>query len=89
MLASSDAPHPQTRQPVSLLQFVARGDLPRGDVVRFPLSLRNVEDLLFERGIDSATRWCGSGGTGLVRCSRVKSAASGSMQLRRPETSSH
>lgn len=39
--------------------------------VRFPLSLRNVEDLLFERGIDighepqsSAARRCGSGGTG-------------------------
>ncbi|MGY2735508.1 IS6 family transposase [Sphingomonas sp. UYP23] len=30
--------------------------------VRFPLSLRNVEDLLFERGSTFATRQCGSGG---------------------------
>ena len=27
--------------------------------VRFPLSLRNVEDLLFERGIDLCMRRCG------------------------------
>jgi hypothetical protein len=39
--------------------------------VRFPLSLRNVEDLLFEPGIDIFTRRCGTGGTGLVRCSRL------------------
>ena len=32
--------------------------------VRFPLSLRNVEDLLFERGIDLAMRRCATGGTG-------------------------
>ena len=36
--------------------------------VRYPLSLRNVEDLLAERGID-ITRPFGSGGTGLARCS--------------------
>jgi hypothetical protein len=32
--------------------------------VRFPLSLRNLEDLLFERGIDIATKRSGTGGTG-------------------------
>jgi len=37
--------------------------------VRFPLSLRNVEDLLFKRGIDIATRPCASSGTDLVRFS--------------------
>jgi len=31
--------------------------------VRYPLSLRNVEDLLFERGIDICQRRCGCGGT--------------------------
>ena len=44
----------QARQPVPLLQFITLGD-PRLVVmmyVRFPLWLRNVEDLLFERGID-------------------------------------
>ena len=46
--------------------------------VRFPLSLRNVEDLLFERGIDIChERRCGCGGTGFDRCSRATSAASG------------
>jgi transposase-like protein len=38
--------------------------------VRFPLSLRNVEDLLFERGIDichETVRLCG---TGSARCSQ-------------------
>ena len=29
--------------------------------VRFPLSLRNAEDLLFERGIDLSTKPSGSG----------------------------
>ena len=44
---------PQTRQSVPLLQDFA--EVIRLAVlmyVRFPLSLRNVEDLLFERGID-------------------------------------
>jgi putative transposase len=45
--------------------------------VRFPLSLRNVEDLLAERGIDIATRRYGYGGTGLARCSPAISAGSG------------
>lgn len=39
--------------------------------VRYPLSLRNVEDLLFERGSTYATRRFRSGGTGSVRCSRL------------------
>ena len=33
--------------------------------VRYPLSLRNVEDLLFERGIDICHETCGTGGTAL------------------------
>ena len=37
--------------------------------VRYPLSLRNVEDLLASAGSTSATRPSGSGGTGLARCS--------------------
>ena len=44
--------------------------------VRFPLSLRNGEDLLFERGIDichETVRMCG---TGLGRCSQAIFAAS-------------
>ena len=41
------------RQPVPLLRQLAGGD-PDGcdDVVKYPLSLRNVEDLLAERSID-------------------------------------
>ena len=34
--------------------------------VRYPLSLRNVEDLLAERGSTSAVRPAGFGGTGLA-----------------------
>jgi putative transposase len=44
--------------------------------VRFPLSLRNVEDLLFERGIDICHETCGCGGTGSARCSQPIFAAS-------------
>lgn len=48
-----DASSSQASQPVPLRQLVARGDPPGGDDVRpFPLSLRNAEDLLTERGID-------------------------------------
>ena len=48
-----DAPPAQASIAVSLLQLVARGDPAGGaDVCALPLSLRNVEDLLFERGID-------------------------------------
>ena len=36
--------------------------------IRYPLSLRSVEDLLFERASTFATRRCGSGGIGSVRC---------------------
>lgn len=45
--------------------------------VRFPLSLRNVEDLLFERGIDISHETVRCGGTGSGRCSPARSAASG------------
>jgi hypothetical protein len=38
--------------------------------VRFPLSLRNVEDLLFERGIDICHETMRMWWTGLVRCSQ-------------------
>ena len=46
--------------------------------VRFPLSLRNVEDLLFERGIDICHETVGCGGTDLAQCSPLKSVGSGS-----------
>jgi putative transposase len=40
-------------QPLPLLQQLTRGRPPHGDDdIRYPLSLRQVEDLLFERGID-------------------------------------
>jgi hypothetical protein len=43
----------EASQPVWPLQLLARGDPPRGDdVCALPLSLRKVDDLLFERGID-------------------------------------
>ena len=47
--------------------------------VRFPLSLRNVEDLLFERGIDiyhEAVRLIG--GAGSARCSPAICVGNGS-----------
>ena len=47
--------------------------------VRFPLSLRNVEDLLFERGIAISHETVRMWWTGLVRCSPVTSAGSGSV----------
>ena len=46
--------------------------------VRFPLSLRNVEDLLFERGIDLCHETVRFWWNRLVRCSLVISAGSGS-----------
>ena len=49
--------------------------------VRYPLSLRNVEDLLAERGSTSATRLSVSGGTGLVRCSPPRSERSAHARL--------
>jgi hypothetical protein len=45
--------------------------------VRFPLSLRNVEDLLHERGIEVSHEQSGFGGTGSVRYSPLKSGGSG------------
>ena len=43
--------------------------------VRFPLSLRNVEDLLQSEESRSATRRCGIGGTDSGRCSQPRSGA--------------
>jgi putative transposase len=45
--------------------------------VRFPLSLRNVEDLLAERGIDICHETPRPGGTGSGRCSLPTFAGSG------------
>jgi transposase-like protein len=45
--------------------------------VRFPLSLRNVEDLLHERGIDISHETVRFGGTDLARCLRLKSVGDG------------
>lgn len=47
--------------------------------VRFLLSLRNVEDLLYERGIDLCHETVRFGGTGSARCSQVTSAVSQSV----------
>jgi putative transposase len=41
--------------------------------VRYPLSLRQVEDLLFERGIDICHETVRFGGTGSARCSQRRS----------------
>jgi len=49
--------------------------------VRFPLSLRNVEDLLHERGIDISHEVVRSGGIGSARCSLLKSESDGSRVL--------
>jgi hypothetical protein len=46
--------------------------------VRFPLSLRNVDDLLHERGIEISHETSGSGGTGLDQCLLPKSVNVGS-----------
>jgi transposase-like protein len=45
--------------------------------VRFPLSLRNVEDLLHERGVDVAMNLFGTGGIGLGRNLQAKSRSAG------------
>ena len=47
--------------------------------VKYPLSLRNCEALLFERGIDICHETVRSGGTGSARCSPRRSARSGSI----------
>jgi transposase-like protein len=43
--------------------------------VRFPLSLRNVEDLLHERGVEISHETVGSGGIASDRCSRPRSGS--------------
>jgi putative transposase len=45
--------------------------------VRFPLSLRNVEDLLAERGIDLSHETVRFWWNRFARCSRLMCAASG------------
>jgi len=47
--------------------------------VKYPLSLRNCEDLLFERKIDLSYETVRTGGTGSVRCSppRLRKSAAG------------
>ena len=45
--------------------------------VGFPLSLRNVEDLLHERGSMSAMNPFGTGGTGLARNLQARSKSAG------------
>jgi hypothetical protein len=47
--------------------------------IRFPLLLRNVEDLLHERGSTLAMKRYGSGGTAWGRCLRWKSENGASM----------
>lgn len=46
--------------------------------MHFPLSLRNVEDVLFERGIDVCYETVRAGEIVLVRCSQLTFDASGS-----------
>ena len=45
--------------------------------VRYPLSLRNVEDLLAERGIDISHETVRFGGIGLAQCSPQRSESGG------------
>lgn len=48
--------------------------------VRFPLSLRNVEDLLHERGIEVNQETSDSGGFGSARCLRLRFGSEGSKE---------
>jgi putative transposase len=85
---------PRARKPASAFRcFNSSSEVVRLMVlasVRFPLSLRKVEDLLFERGIDIShetvrhclTRQCGTGGTGSGRCLRQTFAGSGVKRMR-------
>ena len=51
--------------------------------VKNPLSLRNVEDLLAERGIEiSQERLCATGGIGSDHCLRATSSAAGQPRAR-------
>jgi len=45
--------------------------------VRYPLSLRQVEDMLFDRGLDICTRQSGYGGTGSIQHSPARSESTG------------
>lgn len=55
LMAARDEPQisSQTTKPLPLLQYLTGSDPCSGDAVRsLPLSLRNVEDLLFKQVID-------------------------------------
>jgi putative transposase len=55
VITGADEPQVQREAPFPFLRFNSSPEVIRLVVmmyVRFPLSLRNVEDLLFERGID-------------------------------------
>jgi transposase-like protein len=75
------APMPRRRKPSSPFRyFNSSPEVIRLAVllyVKYPLSLRNVEDLLAERGIDISHETSATGGTGLVRCLLETSAGSG------------
>lgn len=66
---------PRARKPASPFRyFNSSPEVMRLVVLlyaRFPLSLRNVEDLLFERGIDICHETGRCGGTGSVRFAPV------------------
>ena len=49
--------------------------------VRFPLSLRQMEDILHERGIDVVTRPYATGGIDLDRCLLIKSKSGVSVMV--------
>ena len=67
---------PRPRKPANpFLYFHSSPEVIRLAVmlyVRFPLSLRNVEDLLFERGIDvchaTVRLWCWTAPNGIAMC---------------------
>jgi transposase-like protein len=76
----------QAAQPVLLVRFLPEAiGLVAMMYVRYPLSLRNVEDLLFERGIDicheTVCRWWGRFGPMFADEIRLKR-----VQLMRPIT---
>ena len=66
---------PRPRKPASPFRyFHSSSEVIRLVVyVRFPLSLRNVEDLLFDVGLTFAMERCGCGGNALARCSQPTS----------------
>ena len=49
--------------------------------IRYPLSLRQGENLLFDRGIEFATKQSVSGGTSWVRCLRAMVGVAGGKRM--------